>query len=174
MKTPIGIFLLICMTLPYVGTYSWLAYERHRVREEVKERMLAGLQEDELVLLKFTLTQTVTELSWEHAREFEYKGEMYDVVEKEVRGDSVFFWCWRDREETDLNRRIEALIEQESNDTSPAKENRRNFDNLLQSPFLVHSSDWSLPLNEQPVFSEYLFTLCSIPHPPVAPPPKRA
>lgn len=174
MKTPVGIILLICLTLPYVGTYSWLEYEKHRVREEVKERILAGLDKQELVLLKFTLAESMSELSWEHEREFEYKEEMYDVVEKEFRGDSVFLWCWRDREESDLNKRIEALIKQESEESTPAKEHRTNLDNFLHSPYLVQSSDWSPPLNEHAAFSMTIFTFYSIPHPPVAPPPKRA
>jgi len=175
LKTPIGIFLLACLLVPYVGTYSWLEYQKQIVRKEVKERIAARLDKNELVFLKFTGKQSETELSWEHSREFEYKGEMYDVVEKEVRGDSVFFWCWRDCEETDLNRRIEALIGQETEHSSQGRENRRNLDNFSQSLYDLHPFEWKTPPDSptQTVFSKYFICYSSIPHPPVVPPPER-
>lgn len=63
-----------------------------------------------MVLLKFTKEETETKLRWEHAREFEYENNMYDIVETEILGDTILYWCWWDHEETVLNRQLDDLV----------------------------------------------------------------
>ncbi|WP_419213254.1 hypothetical protein ACNR9Q_03670 [Maribacter sp. X9] len=82
-----------------------------KVRHEVKQKMIAGLDKEELVLLKFTESESQSELRWEHSKEFEYKGQMYDVVSQEVQGDTIKYWCWLDHEETDINKRLQGLVD---------------------------------------------------------------
>lgn len=67
--------------------------------------MIQGLNDEELVHLVFD-EQTIQELRWEHSREFEYRGEMYDVVRTQEMEGEVHFWCWHDHEESSLNRRL--------------------------------------------------------------------
>ncbi len=45
----------------------------------VKTRILAGVGKNQMVRLSFTALATKTQLRWEHSKEFEYKGEMYDI-----------------------------------------------------------------------------------------------
>lgn len=72
--------------------------------------MLHGIRKERQVRLAFTPLQVDTLLRWEHAREFEYLGQMYDVVKQEKHQDSLVYWCWWDQEETLLNQRLYALI----------------------------------------------------------------
>lgn len=88
----------------------YLQYEKSVVHREVKWKMIAGLDQEELVLLKFSNEETKTELRWEHSKEFEYKGQMYDIVSKEIKADSVFYRCWWDHEETLLNKKLTKLV----------------------------------------------------------------
>lgn len=83
---------------------SFLHIQKKQIRHEVKDLILKGLDKEELVLLKFS-REIHASLHWEKEFEFEYKGEMYDVVEQEFRGDSIFYWCWWDKEETELNKK---------------------------------------------------------------------
>ena len=76
----------------------------------VKARIMAGVGENEMVRLSFTRQATKTQLRWEHAKEFEYKGEMYDIVKSEEKGDSMVYWCIWDKAETQINRQMDALI----------------------------------------------------------------
>lgn len=71
--------------------------------------MIAGMSKERLVRLAFTKGQTDTLLRWEHAKEFEFQNQMYDVLERKNQGDSVIYWCWWDQEETLLNRHLENL-----------------------------------------------------------------
>src|SRR3972149_494693 len=174
LKSVIGLTLLLCLILPALGTYSWLQFQKSLVRKEVKERMVAGLTKEELVLLKFTRAQSETELLWEHSREFEYKNAMYDVVETEVRGDSIFYWCWWDREESELNRRLENLIAQETGHNPQSREILRNLDNFSQVPYLPAPINRRIPdFPGQTLPSEQSLSCSSLhPSPPV-PPPER-
>ena len=84
--------------------------QKKSVRREIKKQIIAGIDCKELVCLSFTLEEAGKELEWEHEKEFEFRGEMYDVVESETFGDSVRYWCWPDREETRLNQLLVKLV----------------------------------------------------------------
>lgn len=88
-----------------LGMYGWLQQRRKEVRKEVKHQIIAGLDRSELVLLTFTLEQH-SKLKWMHSKEFEFEGEMYDVVETEVVDCVTHYWCWSDDEETVLNKQL--------------------------------------------------------------------
>ncbi|AEE53853.1 hypothetical protein [Haliscomenobacter hydrossis] len=111
MKNLYGILLLACLGVPLLGTYAWLQYQKLVVKREVKQALMAGMGKERLVRLAFTPAQADTVLHWEHSREFEYQGQMYDVVEAQMRSDSTIYWCWWDQEETLLNQHLSALVE---------------------------------------------------------------
>lgn len=71
--------------------------------------MIAGLDKSELVLLAFSKNEAQRLLEWEHDREFEFRGQMFDVVEAAEKGDSVFYRCWPDHAETHLNKQLVQL-----------------------------------------------------------------
>jgi len=105
-----GILLLLCLSTPLIGTYAGLRFEKYRIRKEVKKHMLAGLPDSALVFFKFSRQDSRTLLRWEHSREFEYQGEMFDVVKQLTQNDSLLLWCWHDHAETKLNRQLRHLI----------------------------------------------------------------
>ncbi|MFD1551731.1 hypothetical protein [Putridiphycobacter roseus] len=70
---------------------------------------MAGIDHDELTLLKFSKSEVASALKWKHSKEFKFKGEMYDVVSKTETVDSIFFYCWWDKKETALNVRLQNL-----------------------------------------------------------------
>ncbi len=109
MKSFSGILLLCCLLLPTAGGVIWLQVEKALVRREVKHRMMESIPRDQLVRLAYSHRQAEHELAWEHDREFEYLGEMYDVVEKYETTDSLIVYCWPDREESALNRKLRKL-----------------------------------------------------------------
>ncbi len=118
-----GIFLLLCLAAPLIGTYTGLRFEKYRIKKEVKKRMLACLPDSNLVFFKFSNYDSKTMLRWEHAREFEYHGEMFDVVKQTVQNDSILLWCWHDHAETKLNRQLRQLVAQyQAND--PCRHNK--------------------------------------------------
>ena len=111
MKNLHGILLLACLGVPLLGTYAWLQYQKLVVKSEVKQALMVGMEKERLVRLAFTPIQAETLLRWEHSREFEYRGQMYDVVDAQIRSDSSVYWCWWDQEETLLNQHLLTLVE---------------------------------------------------------------
>lgn len=100
------------MCLPIAGTWTMLHLQRRAVRHAVKKQLIAGVEKTELTLLTFRMPQDAHRLEWEEEGEFAFEGQMYDVVEQHTVGDSVFYRCWADNEETVLYRRFEELFAQ--------------------------------------------------------------
>jgi hypothetical protein len=136
--------LLATFAISYLGPYLWIEYQRSEVKSEVKWRMIDGIDREELVLLKFSKQQSENELHWEHSKEFEYMGEMYDVVERKTRADSVFYWCWWDYEETELNRKLASLLQ----DVFGSDRHQQKEQLVTQ---FIKSLFWSDPQVNQPI-----------------------
>ena len=86
-----------------------LHIQKKSVQREIKWSIAEGLPKSELTKLSFSSHNVDSLVTWKHSKEFEYKGEMFDIVQKELKGDSIHYWCWWDKEETLLNRKIEKL-----------------------------------------------------------------
>lgn len=93
-----------------VTTYTILQIQKMQVNKEVKWKMIAKLDKKEFVLLKLSEEQQQTQLHWKEAKEFEYKGEMFDIVEAKVIGDTTYYWLWADEEDTQLNKQLNDLV----------------------------------------------------------------
>ena len=97
---------------------------------EISAMINKGLNEKDLIILKFTDKETKTKLNWKHSREFEFDGHMYDIVEQGREGNSFWYKCYRDHKETRLYKEKEKLIAKAlGNDPFQKKQNEkiRNF-----------------------------------------------
>ncbi len=168
-----GILFLVCLIIPLVIVFFYLHYQISMVQKEVKELMIPGMEKDELVVLKFTREKAQKELDWKHSKEFEYKGEMYDVVEKEIKGDTIYYHCWWDHRETELNEQLDILVAKILGN-NPQKQNSRDrivefYKNLYFSKYKYNSSVLKKDLN--PFYRFYTENFKSIDLPPPVPPP---
>jgi len=106
MRPIAGFLLLIILALPFFGITSWFAGRLAWVRQDADVVLAADATEQTLVRLTFALADVDDLLEWEHAREFEYRGEMYDVARTEKAADSITYWCHHDMKESSLRREI--------------------------------------------------------------------
>ncbi|MFH6983551.1 hypothetical protein [Marinoscillum luteum] len=104
-----AILLLCVLSIPFMGTYTWLRVEKYQLKRQIKRQLIAQTDKNDLILLKIAHKDSSL-LSWEHSKEFEYKGEMYDVVERYQNEDTTYYRCWWDHEETRLNRQLQVLV----------------------------------------------------------------
>jgi hypothetical protein len=102
---------MVCLIVPIASTVLFIKYQKKQVKRAVKWQMIAQTDRQELVLLKFSESQKQSELKWKHAKEFEYQEQMYDIVESATKGDTTFYWCWWDNEETKLNKQLTHLVD---------------------------------------------------------------
>lgn len=105
-----GLLLLLCLAAPCALTIVGLRHQKHLVKKAVKEQIIAGLDDSQLVTLAFLTSEVQSVLEWEHAAEFEYRGQMYDVVASEEKGDSTYYRCWLDTKENALNQKLAQTV----------------------------------------------------------------
>ena len=101
-----------------------------RIEAQVHGLMEKDLPYESLTYLAFSLKDSQTQLEWEHSREFEFEGNMYDVMGQEICGDTIGYWCWLDHKENRINKSWTARVSR-SHDQS----------NCIQS-IQLEWSDW--------------------------------
>lgn len=105
----VSLFIVACILLPTTGTWIVLQNEIRVAKQHAQAILSKRVEKKQIVLLKFSTAEHKTKLRWEHAKEFEYRGNMYDVIESKVVGDTTYYSCWWDREETEAKNRITAF-----------------------------------------------------------------
>jgi hypothetical protein len=146
-----GLALFLCFVAPLVVTFTVLQVQKKMVRKEIKHRMIAGLQPEELVLLKFTAAEAEQQLRWEHDREFEYREQMYDIVTQQTIGDTTYYRCWLDDRETQLNKQLDALVAEIWGHHPQQKEKQEKLTDFFKKLYFQHNGDFlvcSTPLQQ--------------------------
>jgi hypothetical protein len=151
-----------------------LQHQKKLVKKEVKWKMISGIDREELVLLKLTEKEKNALLIWKHAREFEYRGEMYDIVTSERLGDTTYYWLWWDHEETKLNKQLTGLVAKALGHHSDHQEKQQRLNDFFKSLYfndilVVNKTDFSP--KKAANFAAKLFYISYLIQPP-APPPK--
>lgn len=133
LKGLISILLICSLVGPYLGISLYLKHEKKMIKREIKHKIIEGIDRSELVKLSFSPNEE-NQLRWEHSKEFEFKGEMYDVVEKETIDGKTVYWCWWDNEETKLNKQLNQLLAKKLGQQCPDN-NQQVISNFLKSLF---------------------------------------
>jgi len=173
LKKITSILLLLCLTLPFAGTVSWLNYQKKKVKRQIKHEIIAGIDKSELIQFTFTKTQVEEELNWKHSKEFEYKNSMYDIVEADTVSNTITYWCWWDYKETKLNKQLSKLLAQFLGNDTQNKETKTHFAQFLQSLFHTPLDEWKTNIKPTRTKhkSNYLIAYTSLHFPPTTPPP---
>ena len=111
-------------------------------------------------------------MDWEHSKEFEFKGEMYDVVFTEYIEDKVIYYCWWDNKETKLNKQLAQNLEEILGGKSDRNTNKISYFKLLKSLYLEQEienhAEFTLQIEHH--FNQE-FNLCQTFFQPSTPPP---
>ena len=174
MKKALGIFLFICLTAPIWFTYSWLTISKQEIRREIKRKIITGMAKANIVLLAFTKKEAQEKLRWEKAGEFEYKGKMYDVIDKETVADVILFRCVWDQKETHLNTQAKDLMEKALGQNPQQKETQKRLISFFQSLFFPGHFSWNPdgPNRDHKFYPDNRFLYLSLTFEPPVPPPR--
>ena len=168
-KNLIALGLLFALLTPPLLVGGWFQLERAELRREVRATLQAGAKPGELVRLTFTEVEARQELRWERDDEFEYNGQMYDVVRTEREGGVVRYWCWPDGPETRLNQELEALTARLLHDAPEPRQQTGHLFHFLKSLYFSEGMTWqaTYPAPSQSFTSyraqEYAAPVLSIP-----------
>ncbi len=106
--------------------------------------MISGINPEMLLVLRFSHTDASRLLNWEHELEFEFKGNMYDIVKVTRTNDSVSYLCWPDHRETLLNIELNRLVDMAMGDNSENKQNNKRLIDFLQQLYPPEQTESSL------------------------------
>jgi len=87
-----------------VGHHIIFHLQQAGIKAEMKRLVTHQLSKNETENLVFALydQETFGKLNWEGDLEFNFNGEMYDVVSKKIVGDKMIIQCINDKKETIL------------------------------------------------------------------------
>jgi hypothetical protein len=171
-----GMFLLLCLAAPLAAT--WLALQGHRieVRREVRARLLAGMDDSELTLLRFHRDDAQRELQWKEDGEFRYRGAMYDVARTIHSADSVHYLVFRDDAESHIERTLDTLVAHALGMDGKDSDQLDRLGDYLRSLFFrqpeVIVAPADLPFRDRPASASLPMTRSG--SPPEGPPPRLA
>ena len=167
--------MFVCLVAPIATSLVILKMQKKQVKREVKRKIIAGIDKSELVLLKFTHVEKNAKLRWEHAKEFEYNGEMYDVVESKVAGDTNYYWCWWDNEETTLCKKLDELLYFALGHNPKKQENQKRLLNFYKSLFFAEYNNGIRCIAEDRTLNFYSgqALIREVFYPPPCPPPEK-
>jgi len=143
LKKAACILILFCFIAPFPGSIAWYQLQKKEIRKEVKQKIKAGMTKEELVILTFLSSFVKQSLRWENAGEFEYNGQMYDVVKTEIHGDTIHFWCFLDHKESALTTRIKELIAKITGNHPQNRENQKRLITFLKTFYLPDHFAWT-------------------------------
>lgn len=128
-----AISLFLVFVIPFVGGHLFLQFSQEQHRSVTHEALENGAKDHELIFLVFT-DQELAQIKWEHDKEFEWNGEMYDVASVGEKEGQKGYWCYKDHKDTRINLQKESLtLNAMSN--HPDKEGQES---QLQSQFKIH------------------------------------
>ena len=159
-----------------MATYVVLRLQKKQVQREVKQKIIAGISNEELILLKFTEKEKQTQLNWKHSKEFEHKGETYDIVKASVVGDTTYYWVWWDHEETKLNKQLSRLVSIALDNDPKNQENQKRLQHFFKSLYFVgdNRKDSFVLLEVKNEYYTGQKSYHSVFHTPPIPPPKES
>jgi hypothetical protein len=87
-----------------------LYMHKQQIMHKLKFEFLNEFRNEDLVKISVSTHPKNNELAWEHEREFEYRGEMYDVVRTVYDKDSIHYYCFNDKAECTLNSQLQEAL----------------------------------------------------------------
>ncbi len=158
-----------------MGTYIWFQGRIKVAGQVASLRIKKAIPIEDQLLWKFSTNDSKTKLRWEHSREFEYMGEMYDIIRWEKRGDTLWYWCYWDREETKLKKRLNFLMVKMMGPAPQSRNEGRQLTEFFRSlyfPFEKVTTDVVVFSKEKKELSPYLFSMVKYEIIPPSPPPE--
>ena len=81
--------LLLIWTFAFWGVRGLLWVKEYQLEQSLEVRLAQDEATANVVSFSILRADSARLLHWEHSREFAYQGQMYDVLERRVDGDSL-------------------------------------------------------------------------------------
>jgi hypothetical protein len=121
------------------GYHAILSIEKEEIREKVEQQIIKSLKKSDLICI-IANAENISKIEWERPeKEFSFEGDLYDVVYSESVCGITHYYCLRDIDETKLKRKIDILLENQT-ERLPVQSHSKLILNFLSEPSLTHQS----------------------------------
>jgi hypothetical protein len=143
-KISISLFFLIGISV--FGPYPVLKLLQWQAKETTERIIRQQIPVNELQV--FVNPVSDKDIVWEEEdEEFYYKGNMYDVVKKEVKDGKTFYYCYNDQKEATVFAGLENLVYKQMNESHSSSDPvQKYFSKLFVQVFLL-SDRLAIPSN---------------------------
>jgi hypothetical protein len=107
-----GTMLMLVILLPSFYVII-LQFEKKIVQQEVRKKIIINLPEVEFQFLKiskYLMNTPNASFRMTKSDEFCYNGKMYDIIDKQVVGDEIWFIVYPDLKETGIRGKLEMIL----------------------------------------------------------------
>lgn len=104
----VSLLFLALLILPMLCMQFQLRQQIRRIKHEVQNAILQGLPKEDLRIFHFNPLEQ-KQLQWEHEHEFEWHGQMFDVVSMQKQGNKLIIECWPDQKESALKQHMRTM-----------------------------------------------------------------
>jgi len=175
-KAVISVIMSLILLFSSGGLFLTFIIKQTVIRSEIRNRIKSGLPKNSLTIIKKHKNEAEQNilLKWLREKEFSYNGKMFDVVSREIHGDSVWYYCLLDEKETGLFSKMKLLTHNELN-------NDKNFMGLLAKMHRYLAQNFLNEISDKPIyiqdpkivrFTSYSFSVKIYVDSPDTPPPE--
>jgi hypothetical protein len=172
MKKATVIFLLFIFLFNTMGYFIVFRVSQLHVKAAVKRDIENGILNKSVTRVIIKNTELAS-LNWLEKDEFEYKNERYDVMDRDVEGNTTVFYCVHDKKETHLFSKMADHVKGDFSKTRSGKNPSPKSVTDTSVKFIRHqlfSFDPAVITLDNnsflPVISNYKFALISAPFQP--------
>lgn len=106
----VGLVLVFISVLCQVGSGPLFLFRQFEMREAMERRILKGLPDEELTVLRFSKAEFEEVELYDGGQELELEEVMYDIVSIDRSEGAVVVRAVRDGDETRLNNELEQMV----------------------------------------------------------------
>ena len=175
-KCIIGSFLLAIIFFQTTGYLIVYKLWEIDVRNNVKHRVIEGIPDDELSVIKIPLMSQDPRndnFEIEENDEFRFNDEMYDIVRTEIHNDTAWYYAFCDREETKMLASLSSSIAKHIEDDPATNRQSTQFFDFSQILYVLSNSTEQCAANKN--IEYYLHDSTFVPdlhYTVITPPPK--
>ena len=136
------VIFLIVFFMPVSSTYFLFKIRQTGIRQSVEKTMDEGGEEHRIEVLKIPFSvEKQGDFERTEENEFRYKGKMYDVVRLEKHGNSTWYWCMWDEDETALEDKL-SVAEGRAAGAFAYNENTEEMISFFLNSLYIHNSEY--------------------------------
>jgi hypothetical protein len=150
LKQITSILLLFIFLHNAIGVGVIFKLQQQQVRREIKRQLRRRVADNELRCFNLSKSD-YRQLNWVRLDdEFQLEHEMFDVVRKEQKNDSVFLFCINDKQEARLFAGLAEIFKRSADSNAPAKRAAKKLFKFFTTVYLK--------AKDESVFNEHQFS----------------